>query len=282
MLQPRSMLSRSFFSGLSLSAFLVATAVTPPAFAQTPPPAAPLGEASTPTPAPSPAPTLDAMILIEVDSGEASVLLDGQAVDGAHSVKRVPVLPGHHVVEASVPKRRPIRREVDVLAGGTVGVVLHMVPLSTDAIGYDAPQEDAPGVNRSAPRLPLILAGAGLSLVALGLGIGFNLAANSNSNSAVAQQITIGQAGGTTSSCSTSAGRFAGACTALRDDLTSRDQNADVAVAAYATAGVAAAATIAYAFWSRAREGHPTWTSSLYPAPIIGASTGGVAVAGVF
>jgi hypothetical protein len=263
-----------------LSLFLVATAVTPSASAQTPPPAAPSRELS----APAPAPTLDATIIIEIDSGEANVQLDGQPLEGLHSVKRAPVVAGHHVVEASMTGRSRIRREIDVGAGGTVGVVLNMVPLRTDAIGYDAPQEDAPsGADRGPPRLPgLILISAGVSVVGLGLGIGFNLAANANSNSAVAEQTEIGQAEGTTSSCNTPASRFARACTALHDDLVARDQNADVAVAAYATAGLAAAATIAFAVWFRPGEGHRKWTSSLRPAPILGTSTGGFAVAGVF
>ena len=263
------------FSGLSL--FLFATAFTPSAFAQTLPPTAPAPEPSTP------APTVGATIIIEVDSGEANVQLDGQPIEGALSAKRLPVIAGHHVVVASIAGRPPTHREIDVRAGETVGVVLHVVPLSADAIGYDAPQDDGPSpADHGAPRLPLILLGAGVSLVALGLGLGFNLAANSDSNEAVAQQIVIGQAGGTTSTCSTPAARFAPACTGLRDDLVARDQNADVAVAAYATAGVAAAATIAYAVWARSTEGHRRWLSSLRPAPIVGTSTGGFAVAGVF
>jgi hypothetical protein len=267
------MLMRPLF-GLSL--FLFATAVTPAAFAQTLPPTAPSPELSTP------APTLDATIIIEVDSGEAKVHLDGQPIAGALSGNASPVIAGHHVVEAFTSGRPPIRREVDVPAGGTVGVVLRVVPLSADAIGYDAPKKDPPRPDRGPPRLPLILVGAGVSIVALGLALGFNLGANAKSNDAEAQQIVIGQAEGTISSCNAPTLRFAPACTALHDDLVARDENADVAVAAYATAAVAAAATIAYAIWSIPSEGHRRWTSSLQLAPILGTSTGGFAVAGVF
>jgi hypothetical protein len=268
------MLVRPFFA---LSLFLFATAVTPSAFAQTLPPTAPSPELSTPAPA------LDATIIVEVDSGDANVHLDGQPIAGALSGNRSPVMAGHHVVEAFAAGRPPIRREIDVPAGATVGVVLHVVPLSVDAIGYDAPKEDGPPrPDRGPPRLPLILIGAGVSIVALGLALGFNLAASAQSNDAEAQQVVIGQAEGTTSTCNTPTRRFAPACTALHDDLVARDQNADVAVAAYATAAGAAAATIAYAVWSIPTEGHQRWTSSLRPAPIFGTSTGGFAVAGVF
>ncbi len=190
---------------------------------------------------------------------------------------------GHHVVEVRIAGRPPIRREVDVGAGGTAGVVLHLVPFSADAIGYDEPQEERPApTDRGAASLPLILTGAGAALVALGVGIGFNLLATSNTNAAVAQHLVIGQAGGTTSSCNAPAARFARTCTALHDELAARDRDAYVSVAAYATAGVAAVATIAYAVWSVPSERHRKWTSSLRPAPIVGASTGGFAVAGVF
>ncbi len=237
-------------------------------------------------PTPAPGPTLDATIIIEVDPGESNVQLDGQPIEGAHSAKRLPVNAGHHVVEAHIAGRPPVRREVDVLAGGTAGVVLHVVPMSTEAIGYDA-QEGAGAAltDRDATRLPLILTGAGVTIVALGVGIGFNLLATSNSNDAVSQQIVIGQGGGTTSSCYAPPAGLARTCTPhLHDDLVARDRNAaDVAVvAAYGTAGVAAVATIAYAVWSLPPERHRRWTSSLRPAPIVGMSTGGFAVAGVF
>jgi hypothetical protein len=283
-LQPRLMLMRSFF-GLSL--FLFATGFAPSASAQTPPPTDPPREPSAPAPgsppSPAPGPALDATIIVEVDPPDANVALDGQPVEGALSAKRLPVSAGHHVVEARIAGRPPIRREVDVWAGGTAGVVLHVVPQSADAIGYDALQGEGPlQTDRDAIRLPLILIGAGVTVVALGLGVGFNLLAISNSNDGVAQQVVIGQAGATTSSCYAPAARFAQACTALHDDFVARDRNADVSVAAYATAGVAAAATIAYAVWSLPPERHRQWASSLRPAPIVGTSTGGFAVAGVF
>ena len=265
------------FFGLSL--FLFATGFAPSASAQTSPPTDPPREPSTP----APGPTLDATIIIEVDPGEANVQLDGQPIEGALTAKRLPVSAGHHVVEAHIAGRPPIRRAVDVWAGGTAGVVLHLVPLSADAIGYDAPQGERPApTDRDATRLPLILTGAGVTIVALGLGVGFNLLATSNSNDSASQQIVVGQAGGTTSSCSAPMAGFARACTALHDELVARDRNADVAVAAYATAGIAAAATIAYAVWSLPPERHRRWTSSLRPAPIVGTRTGGFAVAGVF
>ncbi len=177
-------------------------------------------------------------MIIEVDPCEANVQLDGQPIEGGFSAKRLSVSAGHHVVEAHIGRRPPIRREVDVLAGGTAGIVLHVVPLSADAIGYDEPQGEAPApAARDAIRLPLILTGAGVTLVALGLGAGFNLLATSSSNDAVAHQVAIGQAGGTTSSCYAPAAGFARACTALHDDLAARDRNADVAVAAYADGG---------------------------------------------
>lgn len=272
------MLRRSFF-GLSL--FLFAAGFAPSASAQSPPPTDPPRERLTP--APTPGPALDTTIILEVDSPEAGVQLDGQPIEGTFSARRLPVSPGHHVVEAHVAGRPPLRREVDVEAGGTAGVVLHIVPLSADAIGYDLPEGERPGpAGRDAIRLPLILGGAGLTIVALGVGVGFNLLATSSSNDAVAQQTLLGQAGGTTSSCHAPAARFARACTALHDELVARDRNADVAVAAYATAGVAATATIAYAVWSLAPERRPRWTDSLRAAPIVGASTGGFVVAGVF
>jgi hypothetical protein len=273
------MLIRRLFA---LPVFFAATAVAAAASAQAPPPSDP--PPSSPSPAPAPATALDASVIVEIDSGDANVTLDGQPIEGALSGKRLPVSAGHHVVEAHVAGRPPIRREVDVSAGGTTGVVLHVVPLAADAIGYDAPEGQGPlPPDHGSPRIPLILAGAGVSIVALGLGVGFNLLATSNSNDAVAQQTAIGRAGGTTSICHGPASGFAQACTALHDELVARDRNADIAVAAYATAGVAAAATIAYAVWSIPKEErHQRWTSSLRPAPIVGANTGGIAVLGVF
>jgi hypothetical protein len=120
-LQPPLMLVRSFF-GLSL--FLFATGLAPSASAQTPPPTDPPRE----PPATAPGPTLDATVIIEVDAGDANVQLDEKPIAGGASARRVSVSAGHHVVEVHIAGRPPIRREVDVGAGGTAGVVLHVVP----------------------------------------------------------------------------------------------------------------------------------------------------------
>jgi hypothetical protein len=275
-LQPPLMLLRSFFA---LCLFLVATGFAPSASAQAPPPTVLPPAPSTP----APDPTLDATLIIEVDPGGANVQLDGKPIEDGFSAKRLPVRAGHHVVEAHTAGRPAVRREVDVLAGGTTGIVLHVIPLSTDAIGYDEPEGEGPArTDRDPLRLPLLLAGAGVTLVALGVAAGFNLLAMSNSNDAVAQQVVIGQAGGTTSSCYAPTAGFARTCSALHDDLVARDRSSDVALGAYATAGVAAVATIAYAIWSIPPARHRRWTESLRPLPIVGSCTGGFAVAGVF
>jgi hypothetical protein len=223
-----------------------------------------------------------------VDDGDAAVDVDGRALQPDRFSRPIDIAPGHHVLTARKTGFTTSRREVDVAAGGTVGVVLRLEPMSPEAIGYDAPEGGGAHGNgdgtAASYRVPLLITGTAVSLVALGAGIALNLAANQKADYAHAEQGAIAGAGGTTSTCLVPPAGFGAACGTLHDALVARDRDANLAIAAYATGGVVAAATIAYAVWPllRPEKRRSTFASSVRPAPMVGPSVGGLAIAGVF
>jgi hypothetical protein len=249
-------------------------------------------DAKPPVPPPSPstivAESADATLLIEIDEPDAHVFLDGVPIDFAGVRGRCVVTPGRHVVEARKDGWPNQRSVIEARAGETTGVVLRIVPLSREAIGYDETVSDAKHAeHKDEYRLPLLLTGAALGVAGLGIGVGLNLAANGKADDAHASQAAIARAGGTTTSCYSPSPAFAPTCTALHDALTAHDGYANVSVGAYVAGGVLAAATVAYLVWPAIApafgpEKHHLYFEAIRAVPAIGPGTGGVAVMGAF
>jgi hypothetical protein len=268
---------------LSGAALLVASCAVSTALAGEAPPLAP-----PPSPTTAAAEPTDATLLLEIDELDAHVFLDGVPVDVPAVRGRCVVTPGHHVIEARKEGWPPQRSVIDVRAGETTGVVLRLVPLSAEAIGYDETVTDAKRTANTDPyRLPLLLTGAALSVAGLGIGVGLNLAANGKEDDAHADQTAIARSGGTTSSCYSPTPAAAPTCAALHDALTARDGYANVSVGAYIAGGAFAAATFAYLIWPAVApafgpEKHHLYFEAIRAVPTVGPGTGGVALMGAF
>ncbi len=224
-----------------------------------------------------------ATIGIEIDVQEANVTLDGLALGHAPFADPIFVAPGQHTFTAQTPGRAPMRREIDVKAGEVTALVLRVVPLRADAIGYDAAVDPIPPPTEPRSRsTPLMLGGASIAFVAFTTALALNLVANANANSAIRAQASIHQAGGASSACTAPSPLYARDCSTLHDALAARDTYANLAVAGYVVAGAAAVATIAYVVWpARGPEKHG-WTATVRPSPMVGAGTGGLQLTGKF
>jgi hypothetical protein len=244
----------------------------------------------TVTVTPPSAPAADAKLIIEVDEPRAHVSLDDRPLDDDEARRPQVVAPGHHVVEARVEGRPPQRQEVEVGAGQTSGVVLRLVPLSTDAIGYDAPVEGPRDhAHGETYRLPLLLGGAALAAGGLGLGVAMNATANARADEAHLAQATITRAGGTSSACASPPSPLVSTCSALQHALSARDLDANLSVASYVTGGVLAAATVTYLIWPvlspvfhHHDEHHSSWLASVRPTPSVAPNGAGLVLGGSF
>ena len=220
---------------------------------------------------------------LEVDVQEAHVSIDGLAVGQAPFVDPVFLAPGHHTFTAQTPGRAPARREIDVRAGESTALVLRVIPLRADAIGYDAPTDPIAAATEPRTRsTPLILGGASVAFVALTTALALNLAANAQANIARRAQASIHDAGGSASACTGPTAPYARDCSTLHDALGSRDTYANASIAGYVVAGAAAVATIAYVVWPAQSAEKRGWVSSVRPAPMVGAGTGGLQLTGKF
>lgn len=222
-----------------------------------------------------------ASVSLEVDRHGAEVAVDGTPVGLAPLPEMIFVSPGRHVFTAKSAEGRTARQEIDLSAGQVAGFMLRTVPLQGDIIGYDLASGNAappaPGTERSPA---LIVAGAAVGVAALGTGIVFHLLANGRASSAAdAQSAIVGQTKNS-GACGSPTPAVAGLCAGLHGDLAARDHLSNIALGAYVIAGMAAAATIAYAFWPVTQEHRQTFAAR--PAPLIGPGLGGFAIAGQF
>jgi len=225
-----------------------------------------------------------AAVYAETDERDATLFVDGRSVGITPLADPIFVSPGRHVVAAKVEGRARVERAVDASAGGTTGFVLRTVPLRGSVIGFDQPGDQRDVTPReSSKSAPILIAGGAGAAVALAAAIALNLAANAEADAARSAQQSIRSAGGSTTSCA-GAAALAASCSSLRDALSRRDAFGDVSVGAYVVAGLAAAATIAYAAWPerRAARRADLARASIHAAPLADAHTGGVQLTGVF
>lgn len=224
-----------------------------------------------------------AAVGLEVDVQDANVSIDGLALGHAPFADPLFLAPGRHTFTAQTPGRAPMRREVDVRAGESTALVLRVIPLRADAIGYDAPTD--PIAAAAEPRTrstPLILGGASIAFVAFTTALALNLAANAQANIARRTQTSIHDAGGSASACTAPTAIYARDCSTLHNALSSRDTYANLSVAGYVVASAAAVATIAYVVWPAEGREKRGWVSSVRPSPLVGTGTGGLQLTGKF
>jgi hypothetical protein len=223
-------------------------------------------------------------VFAEIDLAGADVTVDGAPAGKAPLDGPLFLAPGPHTIGASASAEPPVQQTVRGGAGLAVSVVLRVVPLRHDAVGYDAPtyEQDVAG---SSKRKVIGIVGASLAGAALVVGVTFTVLAVSKASSASNAQTSIRAAGGNGSSCMDPvATTFAGPCATLHDALVQRDTFADVALGGYLVMAAAAGATLAYLFWpGRARPAawSPT-VASVRPAPLVGSGVGGVMLSGAF
>lgn len=224
-------------------------------------------------------------IYVEADVRDAGIDVDGRRVATTPLTEPIFVAAGHHTVTVEAEGRPPARRDLDVAPGASVAFVAHTVPLRDDVIGFDQAENVGTFASPDGGKSTVILvAGAAASALALATAVTFNIAANSKTSAAHREQAAIQQAGGTTTACNAPGARFTRDCAALHDALAAHDRYGNIALAAYALAGVGAAATIWYALVPTRRESSRATFSeaAVRPSPMVGAGVAGIQLVGAY
>jgi len=197
--------------------------------------------------------------------------------------------PGSHVVEGRRDGYELGRETVDVSAGGRYDLTLTLVPLqqrpATPAGRSATPaapivaEADASGSDREFQIWPIVVGGA-VTAAALGTGIGFVLAANGKEadREQIAEELTRRAPGRTPSNvCRPPVNPEQ--CNQIRLIADDEQRFRNIATVGFIGAGVAGAATLAYAlFWPREGRGANTSKSAPRPAVSVRTHTGAVSV----
>ena len=203
-----------------------------------------------------------AVVRVVSNTKDVVVTVDGVKVDPSTLETAMFFAPGKHVIEATAPGHRSVRRPFDFKGGEDEQVTMNLVPEG------DTPRNPIPGY---------VMAGVGVVGVAIGAGL---VGAAEGKKS---EALKLSQDIGSVEGCQ----KDAAACQKLRDTTAATDAMGNGGVAALVFGGLFGAASVAYLLIpsrkSAPSKREPSRKKGTITAlPVIGASTGGVILSGSF
>ena len=223
-------------------------------------------------------------VRVEVGKPGAEVLVDGRSIGYAPLEDDVFVEPGARVVEARLEGYAAARETIAAGKGTRHEVRLTLAraePVKGDAAGWVGPV-GGPGGSGAAmpqdagPSWVWIGAGAAATAVLAGTGVAFAVVSAGKASDADAARGDLMGRGGPEACRS---GALAPGCEDLQALNDGSDTFRNLAVGSFLGAGIAGAATAAYALWPRASASAP---AGLRIAPTVGGGGRGVVVTGTF
>lgn len=203
-----------------------------------------------------------AVVRILSTTKDVAVTVDGVKIDPSTLDTEIFLAPGKHVIEATAPNHRSVRRPFDFKGGEDEQVTMNLVAEA------DTPRNPIPGY---------IMAGVGV--VGIAIGAGLVGAAEGKKSEALVLNKEIGSVEG----CQ----KDAAACQKLRDTTAGTDALGNGGVAALVFGGLFGAVSVAYLLIP-SRKSTPSKRApapkkgTITALPVIGASTGGVLLSGSF
>jgi hypothetical protein len=181
-------------------------------------------------------------VVVSVDGAE--VLVDGRPVGAAPLAEAIYVDPGAHVVRARLDGYEAEERSVNVARGAAEDVSIEL----RKAQGVAAPGEES-ALRRY--RTPVLVGGGGLAALALGGAVVLTVVSNGDASDADDQLEALRASTKERYPCAGAAAPAA--CMTVRASNEGSDSARNVAIALYATSGVALVGTAAYWFVTRDR-----------------------------
>ncbi len=217
------------------------------------------------------------LLRIDVLPERASVSVGQRSVLGPWPAK-VFVLPGEHVVAASLAGRESDSRSVTVAAGEEQALHFDLQPAKAEpspaesgsaSLAVRGPLSAPPEDSLASYKVPVLVAGGVLSAAGIGLGAYFLVKQGSLRDEADGSRQAIAGDSGSTSACNDVANRAR--CDSLSGTLEDGRQAETMATLGFVAGGVFAAGTVAAYFLWPEEQG----TASLRVAPTAFASGGG-------
>jgi hypothetical protein len=221
---------------------------------------------------------------VKVNIAGAEILVDGQSVGRSPLSGDIFVDPGKRTIEARLSPYVPAKQVVDVARASTVPVelVLVLTAPSASASASAPPVPTAPPVVTPKSMVPV---GIGVAAAAAGLGVGIvGLVLSGSKAGEVARlqgELALVDKQGNHSVCATAA--KPAQCADLDSALVSKGSFSNLAIAGFATAGVATLATVAWALWPGSTPAPTSEKASPVRASFAaGPSGGSVTISGQF
>ncbi len=202
------------------------------------------------------------ILRLRVNVEGASVSINGRPIAAEDVAHEIFVDPGSCTVEAKRAGYVEARTTMNAKAGSSSDVALTLDPVAQEK-------------QKEKSAVPLLLLGVA-SAAGLGLGIAMMAVSNGKSTDAVEQRAAILQGGG---QCVKPSSAFVGPCGEMKRSLESLDTTANVARVAYVASGLVAIGALTYALLPHPKPARAGWVRA---APVIGSSSGGIVVLGVW
>jgi acyl dehydratase len=187
---------------------------------------------------------------VKVNIDGAEVLVDGRSVGRSPLPGEIFVDPGKRTIEARLSPYTPAQKSIDIARAASVPVELTLVLPSATATASAAPSGSAPPMTTSGPVKPksMIPVGVGVATAAAGLGLGIVGLVLSGSKASrvdlLQSTLTEADVQGNHSVCASS--NPPAECADLDSALVAKGSFRNLAIAGFATAGVAALATVTW------------------------------------
>jgi len=214
-------------------------------------------------------------VKVTVNMPDAEVVLDGKTIGKSPIEQEFYVDRGQHVLEARIAGHEPAKETITATSGSTHDVSLTLKkieppkpPPKPVVRGPEAGGGDAPKKN-----VILIIGGAMVSVAAVATGVGLTVAANGKADDALS--IRNGLQVRNAPSCNVPSTE----CADLHAALSDKDFYSNTAVVAYVIGGLAAAGTVAYAFWP---EPESRKSTVVRPVPVVTGREAGLWLTGTF
>lgn len=219
-------------------------------------------------------------VKLTVSAPGAEILLDGKVLGKSPIEHEFYVDRGDHEIEARLAGHEPAKEKLTATAGSTheVGLTLKKVEPPKPPPKPVVPVE--PASDSSKKNLIIIIGGAMVSVAAIATGAGLTVAANSKVDDARALRSSMhARPAPLCNAYLPSDNQTASECIALREMLSDADSYSNTAVVTYIIGGLAAAGTVAYAFWPAPKNPKST---VVRPVPVVTGREGGLWIMGTF
>jgi tetratricopeptide (TPR) repeat protein len=220
-------------------------------------------------------------VAVQVNLVGADILVDGELVGRSPLSDELYVDPGPRTIEARLPGHEPAKQTVDCARASlqTISLTLKPIEVLPDTGDARPPGTGAPTPGGKVPQRSVIPVRIGIGVAAAGAALGLTSVIISSVRSADADSLHAELAGEPPNTSACNQGMLQGSCDKLKSAYVDAGSFRNLAIISFATAGVAALATLTYVLIP---ERAPASTGQVRASFHVGPAGGGLMFHGRF